>query len=261
MNRKITKLQKITKEVKINSFNMLNQKGGGHYGGSFSCAEILVNVFFSQIKFGDKFLLSKAHAGVIYYALLAKKKIISQKLLTTYGKENSKLGVHGEHHLLKQIDFSCGSLGHGLSYAAGVALSFLKTKAKKKIYVVIGDGECQEGSVWEAALFSSHHKLKNLVVILDFNKKQSSGTIKSILNLDPIEKKWKSFGWKTLRVNGHSHVELERAFKNTSQKLPTIIIADTIKGKGISFLEKKIDCHYDRLNFQQQQSAHRELIK
>ena len=115
--------------------------------------------------------------------------------------------------------------------------------------------------MWEAALFSSHHKLKNLVVILDFNKKQSSGTIKSILNLDPIEKKWKSFGWKTLRVNGHSHVELERAFKNTSQKLPTIIIADTIKGKGISFLEKKIDCHYDRLNFQQQQSAHRELIK
>ena len=103
-------------------------------------------------------------------------------------RKNSKLGVHGEHHLLKQIDFSCGSLGHGLSYAAGVALSFLKTKAKKKIYVVIGDGECQEGSVWEAALFSSHHKLKNLVVILDFNKKQSSGTIKSILNLDPIEK-------------------------------------------------------------------------
>lgn len=261
MDIKILKLQKITKDVKISTFNMLNQKGGGHYGGSFSCAEILVNIFFSQMKPQDKFLLSKAHAGVIYYALLANKKIISKKLLTTYGKENSKLGVHGEHHLLKQIDFSCGSLGHGLSYAAGVALSFLKTNKNKKIYVVIGDGECQEGSIWEAALFSSHHKLKNLVVILDYNKKQSSGTIKSILNLDPIEKKWKSFGWKTLRINGHSHIELEKAFKKTSKSLPTVIIADTIKGRGISFLEKKNDCHYDRLDYQQQQSAYKELIK
>jgi transketolase len=261
MNKNIQKLKKITQSVKIKAFNMLNLKGGGHYGGSFSCAEILTNIFFSQLKKGDKFYLSKAHAGVIYYAILAAKKYIPNKLLHTYGSENSKLGVHGENHLLNKIDFSCGSLGHGLSYAAGVALAFLKEKNCSKLYVVIGDGECQEGSIWEAALFAAQHKLKNLIVILDYNKKQSSGTIKSILNLDPIEKKWRSFGWKVLRINGHSHIELEKVFNKISKTTPTIIVADTIKGKGISFLEKKLDCHYDRLSQQQQTIAKLELSK
>jgi transketolase len=261
MLKKIERLKKITKQVKISTLEMLNQKGGGHYGGSFSCAEILINIFFSQMKPSNKFILSKAHAGVIFYAVLAKKKLIPENLLKSYGKENSKLGVHAEHHLLKSIDFSCGSLGHGLSYASGLALSFLKKKINNKVYVLIGDGECQEGSVWEAALFSSQHKLKNLIAVLDYNKKQSSGTVKSILNLDPIEKKWSSFGWNVLRINGHSHVELEKAFKKTNTNMPTIIIADTIKGKGVSFLEKKIDCHYDRLTLNEQKKAYKELAK
>ncbi len=261
MNKNIKKLKKITQSIKIEAFNMLNRKGGGHYGGSFSCAEILTKIFFSQLKKGDKFYLSKAHAGVIYYAILAKKKIIPYKLLNTYGDENSKLGVHGEHHLLNQIEFSSGSLGHGLSYASGVALAILKQKERNKVYVVIGDGECQEGSIWEAALFAAHHKLNNLIVILDFNKKQSSGTTKSILNLEPMEKKWRSFGWKVFRINGHSHIELNKVFKKINNTAPTIIIADTIKGKGISFLEKKLDCHYDRLSSQEKIIAKIELSK
>jgi transketolase len=157
--KKIKKLKKITSEIKLLAFEMLNKKGGGHYGGSFSCAEILVNIFFFQKKPIDHFILSKAHAGVIYYSLLAKKKIIPLKYLKTYGAENSKLGVHGEHDLINNIEFSCGSLGHGLSYACGLSLGTKKRKRKKKIFVILGDGECQEGSVWEAAMFAGHHSL------------------------------------------------------------------------------------------------------
>ena len=131
MKNKIKELIKITKEVKLQAFRMLNNKGGGHYGGSFSCAEILVNIFFNQKKKKDHFILSKAHAGVMLYSVLAKKNLISKKLLETYGTENSKLGVPGEHDLLKAIEFSSGSLGHGLSYANGLALAVKKKNIKK----------------------------------------------------------------------------------------------------------------------------------
>lgn len=248
MIKKIKKLKKITSEIKLLAFEMLNKKGGGHYGGSFSCAEILVNIFFFQKKPIDHFILSKAHAGVIYYSLLAKKKIIPLKYLKTYGAENSKLGVHGEHDLINNIEFSCGSLGHGLSYACGLSLGTKKRKRKKKIFVILGDGECQEGSVWEAAMFAGHHKLSNLIVYLDNNKKQSSGKVSSIMKIDPIDQKWKSFGWNVIKVNGHNHKEIIKAYKKISTIKPNIIIADTIKGNGISFLENKNNCHYDRLD-------------
>ncbi len=251
----IKKLISKTNKIKLDTFKMLNSKGGGHYGGSFSCAEILVNIYFNQLKKKDKFILSKAHAGVILYAILAEKKKISKKLLSTYGKENSILGVHGEHDLLKNIDFSCGSLGHGLSYAAGVCYA----NKKNKVYTLIGDGESQEGSIWEAALFASQHKLSNLIVILDYNKKQSSGLIKDILNLDPIVPKWKSFGWHVIRCNGHNHNSLNKSFKKINKNKPNIIVADTIKGKGLSFLEKRKHCHYDRLNNEQKIKGLEEL--
>ena len=259
MKNKIKELIKITKEVKFQAFTMLNNKGGGHYEGSFSCAEIIVNIFFNQKKKNDHFILSKAHAGVILYSVLAKKNLISKKLLETYGAENCKLGVHGEHDLLKAIEFSSGSLGHGLSYANGLALAVNKKNIKKNIFVILGDGECQEGSIWEAAMFASHHKLKNLIVYLDLNQKQSSGKTSSILNIEPISKKWRSFGWNTVVVDGHSHKNLSHAFKKIKRTRPNIIIAKTVKGNGVSFFENKSSCHYDRLNKDQIEKAEMEL--
>lgn len=258
-SNKNNKLKKITKEIKLQTFDMLTKKGGGHYGGSFSCAEILTNIFFKQKKEGDHFILSKAHAGVIYYTILAKKGKIRTSLLKTYGKENSRLGVHGEHDLVSAIEFSCGSLGHGLSYACGLALANKINKKNKKVFVLLGDGECQEGSVWEAAMFAGHHKLDNLIVYLDFNKQQSSGKIKNILKINPIIDKWKSFSWNVLNINGHSHNQINNAFKKIKKNKPNIIIADTIKGKGLSFLEKKSSCHYDRLDNKQINKAYEEL--
>ena len=260
MKYSIDILKKITKEIKLDAFDMLNKKGGGHYGGSFSCAEILTNVFYNQKKDNDHFILSKAHAGVIYYSILAKKNKIQKKLLKTYGRENSKLGVHGEHDLLDAVEFSCGSLGHGLSYACGLALANKIKKKKNKIFVLIGDGECQEGSIWEAAMFAGHNKLKNLLVYLDNNKKQSSGKVKSIMNIDPLKDKWKSFGWNVIKINGHSHKQIFNAYLKIKKNKPNIIIADTVKGNGIKFFEQKNNCHYDRLSKDKIKQAYKELL-
>lgn len=241
-------LKKTCNEIKLNAFQMLVKKGGGHFGGSFSCAEILTSLFFSVLKKEDKFIMSKAHAGVILYSVFFKKKLINFKTLQSYGRENSLLGVHGEHDLLKPVEFSCGSLGHGLSYSCGLALGYKKKRKKTKVFCLIGDGEMQEGSIWEALLFAAHHKLNNLFIILDNNKKQSSGLVKEILNLEPIDKKISSFNFEIKTCQGHNIqdvIKKIRSFKNKSK--PKFLIANTIKGKGIKYLENKKDCHYDIL--------------
>ena len=246
--KNLVNLKKISKEIKIEAFDMLVAKGGGHFGGSFSCAEILTSLFFNILNKKDKFILSKAHASTILYATFFKKKIISRQILKSYGKENSALGVHGEHDLLKAVEFSCGSLGHGLSHACGLALGFKKKKMNIRVYCLIGDGEMQEGSIWEALLFAAHHKLNNLYVILDNNKKQSSGLVKDILNLEPIKQKISSFNFDLQACDGHNIKEIINrinSFKKPNK--PKFLIANTVKGKGIKFLEKKTDCHYDIL--------------
>ena len=241
-------LKKTCKQIKLKAFEMLVNKGGGHFGGSFSCAEILTSLFFNILKKKDRFIMSKAHASVILYSIFFEKKLISKKMLKSYGQENSLLGVHGEHDLLDLIEFSCGSLGHGLSHSCGLALGYKKKNINAKIYCLIGDGEMQEGSVWEALLFAAHHKLKNLYIILDNNKKQSSGLVKDILNLEPINKKISSFNFNLKSCNGHDIDDIIaklKSFKKNNK--PNFLIANTVKGKGIKLLEKKNDCHYDIL--------------
>lgn len=249
MKSNITLLENISKEIKIKAIEMLVKKGGGHFGGSLSSAEVLTSIFFKVLKKTDKFIMSKAHASVILYAVLFKKKIINEKLLKTYGSEDSLLGVHGENELLNSIEFSCGSLGHGLSYSCGLALGYKKRGLKKKVYCLIGDGEMQEGSIWEALLFAAHHKLDNLIVILDNNKKQSSGFVKDILNIEPINKKVSSFNFDLKICNGHKIRDIISKLKSFKKKnKPKFLIANTIKGHGIKFLENKHDCHYDVLD-------------
>ena len=152
----------MAKIVRQDSFKMLQRKGGGHFGGAFSCAEILSVLYGQIMNEGDRFILSKAHAGVALYSILSQCGIIGKDILNTYGDDDSTIGVHGEIDFVPGVEFSCGSLGHGLSFASGLALGKKKKNETGNIYVLLGDGECQEGSVWEAALFASQHKLSNL---------------------------------------------------------------------------------------------------
>ena len=255
-------LRQIAKKIRQDVFQMLNNKGGGHYGGSFSTIEILVSLYYNFMKSRGRFVLSKAHAGAALYSVLAAKKLIDKTLLKTYGKEGSILSIHPEHDLLSSIEFSCGSLGHGLSFSIGLALGLKKKNKSNRVYCLLGDGESQEGSVWEAALFAAQHKIDNIIAITDYNKKQSSGLIKNILNLESLVEKWGAFGWHVIEADGHSFEDLFHAFSilDESKGKPKMLIAHTIKGKGISFLENREMCHFDRLSEKEINRAKEELF-
>ena len=258
----IDKLNNIAKKIRQDVFQMITDKGGGHYGGSLSTVEILVSLYYKIIDLEDRFVLSKAHAGAALYSVLASKGIIDKKLLNTYGKDGSALGIHPETKLLPQIEFSSGSLGHGLPFSIGLALGLKKLGKSNNVYCLIGDGESQEGSVWEAGLFAAHHKVDNIIAITDYNKKQSSGLIKNILGLDKLIDKWTAFGWHTVHVDGHSCEDIIKTVFQTNQVIekPKMIIADTVKGKGISFIENREMCHFDRLSEKEINKAKRELF-
>lgn len=256
-----TELENIAIEMRRAVLSMLVNVGGGHFGGAYSSVEILVVLYFRIMSDKDKFIMSKAHASVALYALLAKKGIIDGNILNTYGKKGSILGVHAEAHLVPGIEFSSGSLGHGLSYGAGVALANKMNKKNDRVFVLLGDGECQEGSVWEAAMFASHHKLDNLIAIVDYNKLQSMDKIENVIGLEPLVDKWRSFGWKVLQTDGHNIDDLIKTFELSlyPDHKPIVIIAHTIKGKGLSFLENTPQSHYKRLSDEELKIAKKEL--
>ena len=255
-------INNIAKKIRQDIFQMITDKGGGHYGGSLSTVEILVSLYYKIMDPEDRFVLSKAHAGAALYSVLASKKIIDKKLLKTYGKDGSVLGIHPERELLPQIEFSSGSLGHGLPFSIGLALGLKKLGESNNVYCLIGDGESQEGSVWEAGLFAAHHKVDNIIAITDYNKKQSSGLVRDILGLDEITEKWMAFGWHVIEVDGHSFEDLIQSFLQINQvkEKPKMIIAHTVKGKGISFIENREMCHFDRMSEKEINKAKRELF-
>ena len=255
-------INNIAKKIRQDIFQMITDKGGGHYGGSLSTVEILVSLYYKIMDPEDRFVLSKAHAGAALYSVLASKKIIDKKLLKTYGKDGSILGIHPERELLPQIEFSSGSLGHGLPFSIGLALGLKKLGKSNNVYCLIGDGESQEGSVWEAGLFAAHHKVDNIIAITDYNKKQSSGLVRDILGLDEITEKWMAFGWHVIEVDGHSFEDLIQSTLQINQvkEKPKMIIAHTVKGKGISFIENREMCHFDRMSEKEINKAKRELF-
>ena len=193
----------------------------------------------------DRFILSKGHAGAAIYAALAESGFFDPEQLKTHYQNGSILSGHVSHKGVPGVEFSTGSLGHGLPVAAGMAQAAKMDSREHRVYVVLGDGECDEGSVWEAALFANHFELNNLVAIVDHNKMQSLDFCENTLNLSPFAEKWRSFGWNALQVDGHDHNALRTAFGEAKRsKKPTVIIADTVKGKGISFMEFDILWHY-----------------
>lgn len=245
-------------KIRRHGVEMTHLSGGSHIGAVMSVADIIavlyaevMNVYPDEPESTDRdrFILSKGHAGAAIYAALAEKGFFDVEELKTHYQNGSRLSGHVSHHV-PGVDFSTGSLGHGLSAAAGMAYALKKDGKNNKCYVVLGDGECDEGSVWEAALFANHFRLNNLVAIVDHNHMQSLDFNENTLEIEDFAEKWKAFGWNTIEINGNSHNELRQAFKQADEfgksevHKPTVIIANTVKGYGISFMENDILWHY-----------------
>jgi len=235
--------KKINSELRKKIVEIVTNSGWGHIPSSLSILEILKVLYFKFLKINPKnsednkrdyFILSKGHGCVALYAILNKRGLLKNSDLKNFSKIDSILGEHPDATKIKFVEASCGSLGHGLSFAVGIAFSLKLKKKKNRVVVLVGDGECQEGTIWEAAHVARNKNLDNLVVIVDYNK---SG--EQLLPIDNLKDKWKSFGWKTYTVDGHNENQLLKNLKKSDKikNLPTVIIANTIKGKGISFVE------------------------
>lgn len=242
-------MKKIAKKIRRQIIDLLYKHQACHLGPCMSCVEILVALYFKIMKAEDKFILSKGHAAGALYAVLAEKGIIDWNELYEkyYEKGHEYWGL--AHHTVPGVIFSTGSLGHGLPVTCGMALAIKKDKKDGKVYCLMSDGEMDCGTTWESALFAAHHKLSNLIVFVDYNKLQAFGKTNEVLNLEPLAEKWKKFGWSVYEVNGHNLDKLLKIFKKNifSKNKPIIIICHTIKGKGVSFAENKLEWHYYNL--------------
>ncbi|NTW95738.1 MAG: transketolase [Erysipelotrichaceae bacterium] len=269
--RNIAALQEIALRVRRNIIKMVTEAKSGHIGGSFSATEIAVSLYFEEMnitksnvkdKVRDKFVLSKGHASPLLFAVLCEKGFIEEKELLTFRKINSKLQGHPNMNYVDGVDMSTGSLGQGISAAVGMALSYKIHNQDFRVYSLVGDGESQEGMVWEAAMAAAHYKLDNLLVILDQNGLQIDGDITKVMNPLPLDEKFKAFGWHVLYVDGHDYNQLLDAYAKarTIKGQPTVIIAKTIKGKGVSFMENQAGWHGVAPTPEQAEAALKELV-
>lgn len=259
------------KQIREHSVQMVHDANASHIGGALSMADILAVLYTDVLKYHpqepewpgrDRFLLSKGHACVSLYATLALKGFFPTELLATYGKNESKLLCHISHHV-PGVEISAGSLGHGLPYAVGMALAAKRKKETYRTFVIVGDGEMDEGSNWESLMFAGHHHLNNLCTIIDYNKIQSLGRTEEVMTLEPLADKLKAFNCRTINIDGHNHTELLQAFRQfeTEEQQPTVIIANTIKGKGVSYMENNLAWHYKSPNDEQLKTAMEEIEK
>ena len=259
-------LEKTKKECLLTMLHLYKKAQAGHIGSSLSCLDILVYLYFSRMRKCDKFVLSKGHAAAALYTILEKAGKITKEELNSYYTNGTLLAAHppccGK---LNGIIFGTGSLGHGLSLATGLALSTRFTKKDSNIYCVISEGDCNEGSTWEAALFAAHHKLQNLTVIIDNNGIQAFGRSEDVINLESLRKKWEAFNFEVVVAkNGNSFKSISKAFKqldSLKSSKPMCIIAKTTKGNGVSYMENKMEWHYLPMNDEQYKIAVKEISK
>jgi transketolase len=232
----------VAKKVRKNILTMSLRAQSAHTGGALSVVEILVALYFKIMNVcpndpynekRDRLIFSKAHDGKALFAVLAERGFFNKKVLQGYEMNGGRLPGHSTRHCVPGVEVSAGALGHGLSIAAGVAYAGKLDKKDFKVFAILSDGECDEGSTWEAILFAGHHRLHNLIAIVDYNKLQGFGFTKDVLDLEPFPAKWRSFSWNVEVINGHSFAEIESAVNNAKKsKKPTVIIANTIKGLG-----------------------------
>jgi len=240
--------------IRTRIINMLGAAGSGHPGGSLSAADIVATLYFHEMKHNaaeprwpgrDRFVLSKGHAAPVLYAALAESGYFPREDLATLRKIDSHLQGHPDMNKTPGVEISTGSLGMGFSAAVGMALGLKLDKSESRVYALIGDGESQEGIIWEAGMFAAQHKLDNLVGIVDYNNLQIDGHVSDIVDIRPIAAKWSAFGWHTIEIDGHSVAQIIGALdeaKSVKGK-PTMIVANTVKGKNVSFMEGQVDFH------------------
>jgi len=266
----LLQLMKTANEIRKGAITAVYSAKSGHPGGSLSAADLDTYLFFQEMNIDpanpdkpdrDRFVLSKGHTTPAYYATLANRGFFPVECLKTFRKVGSFLQGHPDMNKIPGVDMSSGSLGQGISVATGMALSAKLSGEEYRVYTLVGDGEIQEGQVWEAAMLAAHRKLDNLVVIIDNNNLQIDGTIEEVCSPYPIEKKFEAFNFHVITIDGHNFEEIDAAFKEAKaiKGKPTAIIAKTIKGKGVSFMENKAGWHGSSPNEEQYNQAMKEL--
>ena len=254
VENELMKLQQVSLELKQKSLELIFNAGSGHPGGSLSSADIVAALYFGIMKYDpktpsdpnrDRFILSKGHCTALLYSTLARAGYFDAACLTQYRKIDSPLFLSGHPNpKTPGVEIATGSLGQGLSVGHGMALASKLDGLDYKVFVLMGDGELQEGQVWEAAMTAAHFKTNNLVAIIDFNKVAQDNFTNDLKNLEPLDERWRSFGWDTLRIDGHNMEDIIKSLrKPLHPEKPRVIIADTIKGKGVSFMENKTSWH------------------
>jgi transketolase len=260
----------LARRIRVHAVRMVHHAGASHIGTCLSMADILAVLYGEVLRIDpqrpdaadrDRLILSKGHGAAILYAVLAERGFFPIEWLEHYCDDGSRLAGHVTQYNVPGVDFSTGSLGHGLSLGCGVALAAKRGGLRRRAFVVLSDGECDEGSTWEAALFAGHHRLDPLVAIVDYNKIQSFGAVRDVLDLEPLVDKWRSFGWAVRAVDGHDCAVLDAALSGVPFEIdkPSCLIAHTVKGKGVSFMENSLLWHYRSPNAEQLDAALSEL--
>ncbi|MDF2672103.1 MAG: transketolase [Clostridiales bacterium] len=270
MGRDIIKLKEMARTIRQDIIEMLAESNSGHPGGSLSAVEILTALYFSEMNVNpdnphlenrDRFVLSKGHAAPVLYSTLAEKGFFEKKHLKTLRKLGSILQGHPNMNDTPGVDMSTGSLGQGFSAANGMALAGKLDNKDYRVFVLLGDGELDEGQVWEAAMTSAHYKLDNLTAFVDHNRLQIDGPVEKVMNPEPVADKFVAFGWHVISIDGHSFEEIFKAIDEakTVKGKPTMIVANTVKGKGVSFMENQAGWHGTAPNKEQRDQAIKEL--
>ena len=250
-----TRLRQLALRLRLQVLEMTRASGASHIGTNYSIAELLAVLYGHVLRVDpdlprwpdrDRFVLSKGHGCAALYAVLAERGFFPREWLDTFYRNGGRLPGHATHTGIPGVEVSTGSLGHGLSIATGMALAARRDQRPHRVYCLLSDGECDEGSTWEPVLFAAHHRLDNLVAVVDYNKIQSLGATKDILDLEPFADKWRAFGWATEEVDGHDVPALLARFARLpfSSGRPSCLIAHTVKGKGVSFMEGTVLWHY-----------------
>ena len=263
-------LRVIAQKIRLGALECVYSANSGHPGGSLSISDILAYLYFDKMNIDpknpknanrDRFVLSKGHTAPALYTALALKGYFSADLLKTFRKEGSILQGHPDMKNVPGVDISTGSLGLGISAACGMALSAKVSDESYRVYTVLGDGEIEEGQVWEASMFAAHYKLDNLTAFIDFNGLQIDGKVTEVMNPTPIDEKFKAFGWNVVVIDGHNFEEIEKAVEvaEATKGKPTAIICKTVKGKGVSFMENKAEWHGSAPNKEQYEIAVAEI--
>jgi transketolase len=259
--------QPLANKIRQNALKMVHRARASHIGSALSIADILAVLYGKVMSFDptdhdyalrDRFILSKGHACVAVYSTLAEAGIIPGEQLETYGDDYSWLMNHISHKV-NGVEFSTGALGHGLPFGVGKALAARARGETWRTFVLLSDGEMDEGSNWEALMFAAHHRLSSLTAIIDYNKLQSLDSVANTLGLEPLVEKLQAFGWSVREIDGHDHDQLAESLSSIANEKPTVIVAHTIKGKGVSFMENRVEWHYKNPNDEQLRMALAEL--